>query len=216
MDQQAREIREQLDETRQKLADKLAELTNRVDHAGERVVHAISPAHQAREHPWMLFGGSVLLGYLAGRRAAAQDTSNDRQERATSEHRFLLDNIENVATRVNALEDEQEVWQAQLEAERRAREAERAEWAERAERAERAEPSEEKNGWEPVAEIAKAALVGLTRAMAARVVEQAVGERASRSRSNGGEGADRRSPARSPARLPALPDDELRSTEPEP
>jgi hypothetical protein len=80
MADKADDIRNQIIKGRQDIVDnraaiteKLANLEDRVEKTVDGVKHAFDFKYQVKQRPWLMFGGSMLVGYtLAGRR----ETSN--------------------------------------------------------------------------------------------------------------------------------------------
>lgn len=75
MADKADNIREEIKKGRQDIADtrsaireKLAILEDRVQETVETVKHTLDLHYQMKQRPWLMFGGSLLVGYRLGRR----------------------------------------------------------------------------------------------------------------------------------------------------
>ncbi len=73
MDQKGDEIRRSIEESRAATAEKLDMLEERVREKVEdvkstvkRVKRMVDPKYVVSQHPWLVLGGSVLLGYMVG------------------------------------------------------------------------------------------------------------------------------------------------------
>jgi ElaB/YqjD/DUF883 family membrane-anchored ribosome-binding protein len=80
--------RVKLERTSSELVDKLELLQGRLQEVVGKVRRSFDFRYQAAQHPWQLFGGSVVLGFLIGRRGARRalaDTTDRYARRATPE-----------------------------------------------------------------------------------------------------------------------------------
>lgn len=97
------EIRDQMEDTRSALTEKLETLEERVKetvHAAQTTVHdtvesvketvqdtvqtvkrTFDLRHQVEEHPWIMFGGSVLAGYVVGSFVGSRELQVERPAR---------------------------------------------------------------------------------------------------------------------------------------
>jgi hypothetical protein len=66
--------------TRSALSEKLVDLGDRVQDTVDGVRHTFDLRYQVKQRPWLMFGGSLLVGYALGRLGAPRtsDTSNAR------------------------------------------------------------------------------------------------------------------------------------------
>jgi hypothetical protein len=55
-------------ETRSAITEKLEILEDRVQETIETVKHTFAVRYQTKQRPWLMFGGSLLVGYTLGRR----------------------------------------------------------------------------------------------------------------------------------------------------
>lgn len=62
--------RQEITDARAAITEKLTTLENRVQGTIDGVKHTFDLRYQFKQRPWFMFGGSVLLGYMAGRQAA--------------------------------------------------------------------------------------------------------------------------------------------------
>ena len=76
MDDSIKDVRRDIEETRARLSDTLAELDSRVDKVKHAVTHTANPLPAIREHPWLALGVALGAGIAIGmsgadRKAAA-------------------------------------------------------------------------------------------------------------------------------------------------
>jgi ElaB/YqjD/DUF883 family membrane-anchored ribosome-binding protein len=64
MDNAQREIRNEIEATRQDMVEKIATLEDRVDSTIQGVKRSFDPQYQTQQHPWLMVGLSVAAGYL--------------------------------------------------------------------------------------------------------------------------------------------------------
>jgi hypothetical protein len=84
MADKADDIRQQINKGRQDIADsrsaiteKLAILENRVQTTVDGMKHTFDLHYQVKQRPWLMFGGSLLVGYTLGRRGGVSSTTAD-------------------------------------------------------------------------------------------------------------------------------------------
>ena len=80
--------RVKLDRTSSDLVDKLEMLQERLQQAVGKVRRSFDLRYQASQYPWQLFGASVMLGFLIGRRGARRalaDTADRYARKAPPE-----------------------------------------------------------------------------------------------------------------------------------
>ena len=87
MADKADDIRQELEKgrqdivaTRSALTEKLVVLGDRVQETVDGVKHTFDLHYQVKQRPWLMFGGSLLVGYALGRRGAPRTTA-DRSKR---------------------------------------------------------------------------------------------------------------------------------------
>ena len=90
MADKADDIRQELEKgrqdivaTRSALTEKLVVLGDRVHETVDGVKHTFDLHYQVKQRPWLMFGGSLLVGYALGRRGAPR-TSADRSNTPSS------------------------------------------------------------------------------------------------------------------------------------
>ena len=90
MADKADDIRQELEKgrqdivaTRSALTEKLVVLGDRVQETVDGVKHTFDLHYQVKQRPWLMFGGSLLVGYALGRRGAPR-TSADRSNAPSS------------------------------------------------------------------------------------------------------------------------------------
>jgi hypothetical protein len=79
--QQIKKGRQDIADTRSAITEKLGILEDRVQETVDGVKHAFDLQYQVKQRPWLMFGGSVLVGYVLGPRgggsSAAADTPSE-------------------------------------------------------------------------------------------------------------------------------------------
>jgi hypothetical protein len=79
--QQIKKGRQDIADTRSAITEKLGILENRAQEAVDGVKHTFDLHYQVKQRPWLMFGGSVLVGYMLGPRgggsSAAADTPSE-------------------------------------------------------------------------------------------------------------------------------------------
>ncbi|MGZ9261217.1 MAG: hypothetical protein ACXW6V_17215 [Candidatus Binatia bacterium] len=92
MADKADDIRQELEKDRQDIAatrsaltEKLVVLGDRVQETVDGVKHTFDLHYQVKQRPWLMFGGSLLVGYALGRRSAPRTTA-DRSKAPPSSH----------------------------------------------------------------------------------------------------------------------------------
>jgi len=68
--------RQDIDDTRSALTEKLVVLGDRVQETVDGVKHTFDLHYQVKQRPWLLFGGSLLVGFALGRRGAPSTTAD--------------------------------------------------------------------------------------------------------------------------------------------
>jgi len=83
MADKADDIRQELEKdrqdivaTRSALTEKLVVLGDRVQETVDGVKHTFDLHYQVKQRPWLMFGGSLLVGYALGRRGAPRTTAD--------------------------------------------------------------------------------------------------------------------------------------------
>jgi hypothetical protein len=75
--QQIKKGRQDIADTRSAITEKLAILEDRVQETVETVKHTFDLHYQVKHRPWLMFGGSLLVGYTLGRRGGVSSTTVD-------------------------------------------------------------------------------------------------------------------------------------------
>ena len=82
MADKADDIRQELEKgrqnivaTRSALTEKLVVLGDRVQETVDGVKHTFDLHYQVKQRPWLMFGGSLLVGYALGRRGAPRTSA---------------------------------------------------------------------------------------------------------------------------------------------
>ena len=65
--------RQDIADTRSAITEKLAILEDRVQETVDGVKHTFDLHYQVKQRPWLMFGGSLLVGYTLGRRSGVPD-----------------------------------------------------------------------------------------------------------------------------------------------
>jgi hypothetical protein len=68
-------------ETRSAITEKLAILEERVQATVETVKHTFDLHYQVKQRPWAIFGGSLVVGFMLGRRGGVSSTTSYAQPR---------------------------------------------------------------------------------------------------------------------------------------
>ena len=72
--------RQDIADTRSALTEKLATLEGRVQETVDGVKHTFDLRYQVKHRPWQMFGGSLLVGYMLGRRSGGSSATEDTRE----------------------------------------------------------------------------------------------------------------------------------------
>jgi ElaB/YqjD/DUF883 family membrane-anchored ribosome-binding protein len=82
MARRADDIRKDVKNIRQQIADglsamteKLAIVEGRVQKTVDAVKHTFDLHYQVKQHPWVMFGGALLVGYMLGNRGSGNASS---------------------------------------------------------------------------------------------------------------------------------------------
>ena len=78
--QDIKEGRQEIADTRSALTEKLATLEGRVQETVDGVKHTFDLRYQVEHRPWQMFGGSLLVGYMLGRRSGGSSAPEDARE----------------------------------------------------------------------------------------------------------------------------------------
>jgi len=81
--QRLEKSRQDITATRSALTEKLVVLGDRVQETVDGVKHTFDVHYQVKQRPWLLFGGSLVVGFALGRRGAPR-TSADRSNAPSS------------------------------------------------------------------------------------------------------------------------------------
>lgn len=80
--QEIKKGRQDIADTRSAITEKLAILEDRVRETIDRAKHTFDLRYQVKQRPWLMFGGSLLVGYSLGRRGGVSSTTADVFKRA--------------------------------------------------------------------------------------------------------------------------------------
>jgi hypothetical protein len=69
--------RQDVADTSSAIAEKLAILEHRVQETVDGVKHGVDFHYQVKQRPWLMIGGSLLVGYALGRRRGRSSTTTD-------------------------------------------------------------------------------------------------------------------------------------------
>jgi hypothetical protein len=69
--------RQDVADTSSAIADKLAILEHRVQETVDAMKHGVDFHYQVKQRPWLMVGGSLLVGYALGRRRGGSSTPPD-------------------------------------------------------------------------------------------------------------------------------------------
>ena len=75
--QQIKKGRQDIADTRSAITEKLGILEDRVQEAVDGVKHTFDLHYQVKQRPWLMFGGSVLVGYVLGPRGGGSSATSD-------------------------------------------------------------------------------------------------------------------------------------------
>ena len=76
--QEIKESRQNIEDTRSAMTEKLAILEDRVQETVDGVKHTFDLHYQMKQRPWLMFGGSVLTGYMLGPRGRRSSATADQ------------------------------------------------------------------------------------------------------------------------------------------
>jgi hypothetical protein len=84
--------RQGIADTGSAIAEKLTILEDRVQGTVEAVKHTVDLHYQVKQRPWLMIGGSVLVGYTLGRRGGESRTTahTSREPSARIQPRIIL------------------------------------------------------------------------------------------------------------------------------
>ena len=107
MADKADDIRQEIKKGRQDIADsrsaiteKLAILEDRVQETVDGVKHTFDLHYQVKQRPWLMFGGSLLVGYTLGRRGGVSSTTADTSSEPSSHPQPQQSIVSEVRTQV--------------------------------------------------------------------------------------------------------------------
>jgi|RhiMetdeSRZDD1v2_1073273.scaffolds.fasta_scaffold187044_4 hypothetical protein len=69
--------RQDVADTSSAIAEKLATLEHRVQESVDAVKHGVDFRYQVKQRPWLMVGGSLLVGYALGRRRGRSSTTTE-------------------------------------------------------------------------------------------------------------------------------------------
>jgi hypothetical protein len=73
--QDINETRQDIDDTRSAMTEKLEILEERVQETVDSVKHTFDLHYQVKQRPWVMFGASLLVGYMLGSRGSGSVSS---------------------------------------------------------------------------------------------------------------------------------------------
>jgi len=82
--QEIRKGRQDIADSRSAITEKLAILEDRVQETVDGVKHTVDLHYQVKQRPWLMFGGSLLVGYTLGRRGGVSSTTADTSIESSS------------------------------------------------------------------------------------------------------------------------------------
>jgi hypothetical protein len=82
--QEIKKVRQDIADTRSAITEKLAILEDRVQETVDGVKHTFDLHYQVKQRPWLMFGGSLLVGYTLGRRGGVSSTTVDKSSEPSS------------------------------------------------------------------------------------------------------------------------------------
>jgi hypothetical protein len=82
--QEIRKGRQDIADTRSAITEKLGILQNRAQDAVNGVKHTFDLHYQVKQRPWLMFGGSVLVGYTLGDWGGGSSTIADTSSEPSS------------------------------------------------------------------------------------------------------------------------------------
>jgi len=78
--QEIRKGRQDIADSRSAITEKLAILEDRIQETVDGVKHTFDLHYQVKQRPWLMFGGSLLMGYMIGRLSGVSSTSHTSSE----------------------------------------------------------------------------------------------------------------------------------------
>lgn len=78
--QEIKKGRQDIEDVRSAMTEKLGILENRVQETVDGVKHTFDLHYQVKQRPWLIFGGSLLVGYLLGPRGGGSSATADTRE----------------------------------------------------------------------------------------------------------------------------------------
>ena len=82
--QEIKKGRQDIADTRSAITEKLAILEDRVQETVNGVKHTFDLHYQVKQRPWLMFGGSVLVGYMLGPRDGGSSATADSSSEPSS------------------------------------------------------------------------------------------------------------------------------------
>ena len=74
--QEIKKSRQDIEDTRSAITEKLGILEERVEETVETVKHTFDLHYQVKQRPWLMVGGSLLVGYTLGRMGGMSSTTH--------------------------------------------------------------------------------------------------------------------------------------------
>jgi len=75
--QEIKKGRQDIADTRSAITEKLTVLEDRVQETVDGVKHTFDLHYQVKQRPWLMFGGSLLVGYVVGHQGGVSSTRAD-------------------------------------------------------------------------------------------------------------------------------------------
>jgi len=98
--QEIRKGRQDIADSRSAITEKLAILEDRVQETVDGVKHTFDLHYQVKQRPWLMFGGSLLVGYTLGRRGGVSSTTADTSSEPSSHPQPQQSIVSEVRTQV--------------------------------------------------------------------------------------------------------------------
>lgn len=93
--------RQDIADTRSAITEKLAILEDRVQETVDGVKHTLDLQYQVKQRPWLMFGGSLLVGYLVGRQVGVSSTTGDTSSEPSTHARPQQSIVSEVSNQVH-------------------------------------------------------------------------------------------------------------------
>ena len=91
--QEIKKGRQDIAATRSALTDKLATLEQRVQEIVDGVKHTFDLPYQVRQRTWLMFSGSLLVGYMLGSRRNVSSPTADTSDSSAPSHPGMVADV---------------------------------------------------------------------------------------------------------------------------